>query len=55
MTVHLGAGYAESWAADQHLQGLDGRTVHGALDDGVPPRQVWRAVCDALDLPTRER
>jgi hypothetical protein len=54
MGSHLGPGYAESWAKDQHLAELAGRTVLEALDDGVPPRQVWRAVCGALDLPGRE-
>jgi hypothetical protein len=55
MTHHLGAGYAESWARDQHLAGLDGRTVAVALDDGVPVRSVWRAVCEALDIPPQQR
>ena len=55
MTHHLGAGYAESWARDQHLADLDGRTVDAALDDGVPVRSVWRAVCEALDIPAHQR
>jgi hypothetical protein len=54
MGRHLGPGYAESWAKDQHLAELDGRTVDQALEQGVPPRQVWRAVCGALDLPASE-
>lgn len=54
MGRHLGEGYAESWARDQHLAELDGRTVVQALDDGVPPKQVWRAVGAALQLPARE-
>jgi hypothetical protein len=55
MTHHLGVGYAESWARDQHLAALDGRTVDAALDDGVPVRSVWRAVCEALDIPPHQR
>lgn len=55
MGAHLGPTYAESWARDQRLAELDGRTVTQALDDGVPPRQVWRAVCEALRLPGSER
>lgn len=55
MDEHLGRGYARSWAQDQHIADLDGRTVLQALDAGVPPKQVWRAVCAALQLPARER
>jgi hypothetical protein len=54
MGRHLGAGYAESWAQDQHLAALDDRTVRQALDQGVAPKQVWRAVCSALELPPSE-
>ena len=55
MNVHLGEAYAESWARDQHLAALDGRTAQQALDAGVPPRQVWAVVCDTLRLPAHER
>jgi hypothetical protein len=55
MEHHLGPAYAESWARDQVLSGLDGRTVEEALRAGVSAKVVWRAVCDALDLPARER
>lgn len=55
MRAQLGPAYAESWAADQHLAGLDGRTAMQALEAGVPPKQVWTAVCDALAVPARER
>lgn len=55
MEHHLGAVYAESWARDQVLEGLGGRTAYEALEAGVDPKLVWRAVCDALELPARER
>jgi hypothetical protein len=55
MSRHLGPGYAESWAQDQHLADLDGATVRQALDNGMQPKQVWHAVCGALDLPPGER
>lgn len=55
MEQHLGAGYAEVWA-DQFVMGsLGGRTAREALDAGVPPKQVWRAVWEALELPASER
>lgn len=55
MDQHLGDAYARTWAQDQVLGALDGRTVTDALDDGVPPKQVWRAVWATLQLPASER
>lgn len=55
MEKHLGGGYAPVWADQQVLAELDGRTVTEALDAGVAPRSVWRAVCSSLDLPPSER
>jgi Protein of unknown function (DUF3046) len=55
MEHHLGPAYADSWARDQVLAGLGSRTVHEALDAGEDPKLVWRAVCDALRLPSSER
>jgi hypothetical protein len=51
----LGAGYAETWARDQVIGALGSRTVAEALEAGVPPKQVWRAVCDQLGLPPQAR
>ncbi|MGH3425261.1 MAG: DUF3046 domain-containing protein [Nocardioidaceae bacterium] len=51
----LGNGYARSWADDQVLRELDGRTPSQALSDGDPPKAVWRAVWSALELPASER
>ncbi|EYR63352.1 hypothetical protein N866_01255 [Actinotalea ferrariae CF5-4] len=36
---------------DQVLGPLGERTAQEALDDGVEPRAVWRALCDAMDVP----
>ena len=55
MDHQLGAGYAASWARDQVLAGLGGRTVAQALADGEDTRRIWRAVCEALDVPARDR
>jgi hypothetical protein len=52
---HLGAGYYRVWAAEQNLGELGGRTVVGALEAGVPCKQIWRAAWAALELPARER
>ncbi len=55
MEQALGPAYAESWASDQHLGELGGLTPAQALADGVAPKQVWRAVWAALELPPAER
>jgi hypothetical protein len=55
MERHLGPAYADSWARDQVIGSLGGQTVYEALEAGKDPKLVWRAVCDVLDLPARER
>jgi hypothetical protein len=51
----LGDGYARFWARDHVMAGLDQRTAQQALDAGVAPKEVWRAVWAALELPARDR
>jgi hypothetical protein len=51
----LGPAYARSWASMFVLSELGGRTVDEALAAGVPPKEVWRAVWAALQLPARDR
>ncbi|MBA4608711.1 DUF3046 domain-containing protein [Aeromicrobium sp. Marseille-Q0843] len=55
MEAALGASYAASWARQQAITALDGRTPAEALDAGVDPQRVWRAVHATLELPARER
>jgi len=55
MEAALGSAYANSWARQQAIAALDGRTPVEALEAGVDPQRVWRAVHAALDLPARER
>ncbi|GAA3547860.1 hypothetical protein AFL01nite_22950 [Aeromicrobium flavum] len=55
MEAALGASYASSWAHQQAITALGGRTPMEALEAGVDPQQVWRAVHAALDLPSRDR
>jgi hypothetical protein len=55
MEVALGTSYAGVWAQQQVLASLDGRTVAQALAAGEPPKQVWRAVAEALSLPESQR
>jgi Protein of unknown function (DUF3046) len=55
MELVLGPAYAPIWARQQVLADLDGRTVEQALEQGEPPKVVWRAVADALSLPESQR
>jgi hypothetical protein len=55
METHLGEGYARVWAETIVIGDLDHRTALAALDAGVSPKQVWRAVWAMLDLPASER
>lgn len=55
MADEFGEGYAESVARDLHLSPLEGRTAHEALAAGIPAREVWQAVCVAMDVPPQRR
>jgi hypothetical protein len=51
---HLGTRY-RVWADQFVIADLGRRTASEALDAGVPPKEVWRAVWRALELPASER
>ena len=51
----FGAAYAHSLAGSTHMSALGGRTAVEALDAGLPPRDVWLALCDAMDVPENRR
>ncbi len=55
MRGQFGDAYAASVAKDYVLTGLDGRTVDQALADGTEPKTVWRAVCEAFEIPEESR
>ncbi|MFI1940945.1 DUF3046 domain-containing protein [Streptomyces purpureus] len=55
MADHFGEGYAESFARDHVMSELGGRTVREALDSGWEAKDVWRAVCAAVDIPADKR
>jgi hypothetical protein len=40
-----------SLLVDHVLTSLDGRTGAQAIEDGVDPRDVWRALCADFDVP----
>jgi len=41
--------------ADLVLSGVGSRTPAQALADGVPPREVWLALCVEMDVPEERR
>jgi Protein of unknown function (DUF3046) len=55
MRRQFGAAYVDSYARDQVLRELGGRTVLEALEQGEDAKDVWRAVCEAVDVPANER
>ena len=55
MESRFGAAYARSYAADQVLATLSGRTVLQALQEGDDVKAVWRAVSEADQVPAADR
>lgn len=55
MADEFGPVRAASLARDHVFADLDGRTVEQALDAGIDPKDVWRAVCEAFEVPAERR
>ena len=55
MRGQFGDTYAASVAKDHVLTDLGGRTVDQALAAGVEPKEIWRAVCEAFEIPEGSR
>ncbi|QTE30607.1 DUF3046 domain-containing protein [Pengzhenrongella sicca] len=51
----FGRVYGRTLAGDQVIGALENRTAAQAIEDGVEPRTVWHALCDALDVPQERR
>ncbi len=54
MDNQFGAAYARSVAADYRVPKL-AATVNEAIAAGVDTKMIWRAVCDAFELPKSVR
>ncbi|UXA09326.1 DUF3046 domain-containing protein [Mycobacterium sp. SMC-2] len=54
VVLRFGAAYGSSVLADHVLTGFNGRTAAQAIDDGVDPRDVWRALCVDFDVPREQ-
>jgi hypothetical protein len=55
MRAQFGDAYAASVAKDYVLAGLGNRTVDQALAEGIEPKTVWHAVCEAFEVPEKSR
>jgi hypothetical protein len=55
MADEFGEVRAEMLARDHVFSELGGRTVDDALEAGISPKDVWRAVCEAFDVPAERR
>lgn len=55
MEGEFGAVRAGSLSRDHVFADLDGRTVEQAVEAGVDLRRIWRAVCDAYEVPAARR
>ncbi len=51
VVLRFGSVYGASVLVDHVLTGFDGRTAAQAIDAGVEPRDVWRALCADFDVP----
>jgi hypothetical protein len=50
----FGAMRGRALLVDHVLAALDGRTAAQAIEDGVEPRSVWRALCADFDVPREQ-
>ncbi|MGV8877134.1 MAG: DUF3046 domain-containing protein [Rhodoglobus sp.] len=51
----FGEAYGRVLVNDQVLESVGGVTALNALSRGVPARQVWTALCEAMDIPPERR
>ncbi|RVW03760.1 DUF3046 domain-containing protein [Rhodococcus spongiicola] len=45
----------DSLLVDHVIPALGGKTAADAIEDGIDPRIVWRALCDEYDVPPQRR
>jgi hypothetical protein len=55
MNDEFGEAYAGTVARRHSIRALGSRTAEEALEAGVPPRTVWLALCDDMDVPEERR
>jgi hypothetical protein len=55
MSDEFGEIRADMMARDHVFSALGSRTVDQALEAGVSTKEIWRAVCDAFEVPPDRR
>lgn len=50
----FGSGRAQ-WVIDSQIIPGYGRTAAELIESGVDPREAWRGLCDAFDIPEERR
>lgn len=55
MEGEFGSARATSLSRDHVFAELGGQTVERAIESGTDLRRVWRAVCDAYEVPPARR
>jgi hypothetical protein len=55
MAQEFGEIRADMLARDHVFSALGNRTVDQALEAGVPTKEIWRAVCEAFEVPPERR
>lgn len=55
MVNEFGEVRASSLATDHVFADLDGQTVNQALEAGWEPREIWKVVCVAYEVPPERR
>jgi hypothetical protein len=55
MSTEFGEVRADMLARDHVLSSLGNRTVDQALEAGLGTKEIWRAVCDAFEVPPDRR
>ncbi|OBF83938.1 signal transduction histidine kinase [Mycobacterium sp. 852002-51163_SCH5372311] len=54
VVLRFGTVYGASVLVDHVLSDFGGRTAAQAIEDGVDPRDVWRALCVDFDVPREQ-
>jgi DUF3046 family protein len=55
MAQEFGEVRADMVARDHVFSALGNRTVDQALDAGMSTKEIWRAVCEAFEVPADRR